>query len=325
MILIFSTSDDFSTTMVAEWLIRYNKKYIQINGDDHTTRFDHYDITNGKLIITQKGKHINLLDADSIWYRRRGITLKSLRLSRTGYFSNVLHDIPSYHVRHNEREFQSLMDFVFYVLQGKSRVLGNYFHSTPNKLRVLEMAKKHGLMIPESYVVTTRAGLKALPARSGSMITKALSDGVYVMTKKYGYYSYTEKLKPEFIKALPGSFFPSLIQPEIRKKYELRVFCLHDQVYSMAIFSQRSKGTQTDFRKAGPGDTFRSVPYRLPAHIGKILLRLLKELQLNTGSFDLIVDVNNNYIFLEVNPVGQFTMTSNPCNYYLEKKVAEIL
>lgn len=325
MILIFSSSDDINTTMVAEWLIAYNKKYVQVNGDDHTTRFEHYDIAGDKLIITQKGRQINLLEADSIWYRRKGLTFKSLRLSRKGYFKKVLHDIPSYHVRHNEQEFQSLLEFVFYTLQGRSRLLGNYFYSTLNKLRILDMAKKHGLLIPDSYVVTTRTALESLRKKSGGIITKSLSDGVYVMTKKHGYYSYTEKLTPKLIKDIPDSFFPSLIQPEIRKKYELRVFCLHDRLYSMAIFSQTNKDTQVDFRKAMPGDTTRSVPYRLPAHIGKKLLKLLKELNLNTGSFDLIVDTDNNYIFLEVNPVGQFGMTSIPCNYYLEKKVAEAL
>jgi hypothetical protein len=30
-------------------------------------------------------------------------------------------------------------------------------------------------------------------------------------------------------------------------------------------------------------------------------------------------------VFLEVNPVGQFGMVSAPCNYHLEKKVAELL
>jgi hypothetical protein len=30
-------------------------------------------------------------------------------------------------------------------------------------------------------------------------------------------------------------------------------------------------------------------------------------------------------VFLEVNPVGQFGMVSRPCNYQLERKVAELL
>jgi ATP-GRASP peptide maturase of grasp-with-spasm system len=240
----------------------------------------------------------------------------------------VIHDIPRYHVHHNEREFRSLIDFIFYVLQdrkGKTKILGNYFQSSVNKLQLLDMAKKYGLQIPQSHVITTRTALETLRKKSGGIITKALSDGVYLLTPRHGYYSYTEKITPKILKTIPRSFFPSLVQSEIRKKYELRVFCLNDQLYSMAIFSQKSKGTQVDFRKAMPDSLPRSVPYNLPTHIGKILKKIMKDLDLNTGSFDLIVDTNDNYIFLEVNPVGQFSMTSIPCNYYLEKKIAEIL
>jgi hypothetical protein len=30
-------------------------------------------------------------------------------------------------------------------------------------------------------------------------------------------------------------------------------------------------------------------------------------------------------VFLEVNPTGQYGMVSDPCNYYLDKKIAEYL
>jgi len=46
---------------------------------------------------------------------------------------------------------------------------------------------------------------------------------------------------------------------------------------------------------------------------------------LNSGSIDILVTPNNEYVFLEVNPVGQFGMVSQPCNYYLEKRIAERL
>ncbi len=51
----------------------------------------------------------------------------------------------------------------------------------------------------------------------------------------------------------------------------------------------------------------------------------MDKLDLNCGSIDMIVNTKNEFIFLEVNPVGQFGMVSEPCNYFLEKKVAEFL
>ena len=48
----------------------------------------------------------------------------------------------------------------------------------------------------------------------------------------------------------------------------------------------------------------------------------MQKLDLETGSIDLIKSTNGEYYFLEINPNGQFGMTSYPCNYNLEEKVA---
>lgn len=39
----------------------------------------------------------------------------------------------------------------------------------------------------------------------------------------------------------------------------------------------------------------------------------------------MIYNNDNDFVFLEINPVGQFGMTSNPCNYNLDKIIAEKL
>lgn len=66
----------------------------------------------------------------------------------------------------------------------------------------------------------------------------------------------------------------------------------------------------------------RRVPYQLPQAVKEKLVLLMKKLELKTGSIDMIVDHQDNYIFLEVNPVGQVGMTSVPCNFNLHKKIA---
>ena len=39
----------------------------------------------------------------------------------------------------------------------------------------------------------------------------------------------------------------------------------------------------------------------------------------------MILNKNNEYVFLEINPVGQYGMVSEPCNYFLDKKIAHYL
>lgn len=93
----------------------------------------------------------------------------------------------------------------------------------------------------------------------------------------------------------------------------------------MAIFSQNDIQTNLDFRRYNKDIPNRNVPFQIPKDLEKKLAKLMLELGLNSGSIDMIYTNEKKYIFLEVNPVGQFKMTSLPCNYYLERKVSKIL
>ncbi|MCC6180667.1 MAG: hypothetical protein IT237_02420 [Bacteroidia bacterium] len=83
--------------------------------------------------------------------------------------------------------------------------------------------------------------------------------------------------------------------------------------------------TEIDFRKYNSEFPNRTVPYELPSEVKQKILNLMKLADLNCASLDLILDEQLNHIFLEINPVGQFGMTSRPCNYYLEKVIANTL
>jgi glutathione synthase/RimK-type ligase-like ATP-grasp enzyme len=66
----------------------------------------------------------------------------------------------------------------------------------------------------------------------------------------------------------------------------------------------------------------RICPVQIPSEIKNKLILLMKQLQLESGSIDMIVTPNNEYVFLEVNPVGQFDYVSKLCNYFIEKEIA---
>ena len=90
----------------------------------------------------------------------------------------------------------------------------------------------------------------------------------------------------------------------------------------MAIFSQLDDKTKLDYRNYNREKPNRNVPFKLPDKIKNQILDFINITRLNTGSIDLIYSKENDFVFLEVNPVGQFGWVSKYCNYYLEKKVA---
>ena len=49
----------------------------------------------------------------------------------------------------------------------------------------------------------------------------------------------------------------------------------------------------------------------------------MRKLNYVSGSIDYVLDAQNNLIFLEINPIGQFGFISNKCNLYIPKSIAE--
>ena len=326
MIVILSRKADGSTSDVIEWLIAMKKDFIRINADDNNTKFIEFDLNKKQLIVEQFGKNYNLLDATSYWYRRKGFSKKMLANPFDSSVNDVLEGGNTFVYNHLQSEINSLIYFMYHALEDKCKTLGKFENSSLNKMAIMQLAEKYGMAVPRSYVVTSKQRLKEILETEGkAVVTKALENGVYHLTRKRGYYSYTEKLNIEALNNLPDQFFPSLIQVEIKKKFELRVFYLKGLCYPMAIFSQIDPTTSVDFRKYNTKKPNRTVPYKLPREIEEKLHLIMVDIKLDTGSFDIIVDQNGQYVFLEVNPIGQFSMTSIPCNYYLERRIAQAL
>lgn len=93
----------------------------------------------------------------------------------------------------------------------------------------------------------------------------------------------------------------------------------------MAIFSQNNKKTDIDYRNYDKDRPNRCIPFNLPEEIKEKLIQFLNYTYYNTGSFDLIVSDENEYYFLEINPIGQFGGLSYKCQYKIEEKIAKFL
>jgi len=193
-------------------------------------------------------------------------------------------------------------------------LIDDYFKSNTNKIEVLELAKELNLSIPDTIITTLKKDLLNCKWR---LINKNISNIAHLSTKDKTYHNRTVEIHPDL---LPETFFPSLFQKLIDKKYELRIFYLKKKFYSMAIFSQEDAKTALDFRNYNYLKPNRTVPFELPLDIQNKLEKLMSRLELNTGSIDMIISKKDEFVFLEVNPDGQFGMVSQPCNYYLEKK-----
>jgi ATP-GRASP peptide maturase of grasp-with-spasm system len=314
MILLLSCDGDLTIDIVIDWLQFYKVNYIRINSWDILYNNLHIELTNANTELLINDKRIEIKDINVVWLRKFGF------FETSDFFKNMSRNLNYEMLKHINTEFNRIISIIFHIFKDKKWIT-NYRKLNLNKFEVLKYAQECGLLIPQSHIINTKEYIN----KNSDIIIKSIYDPIITEYNDNKCMMYTNEITEQDLKEIPNTFFPSLIQEKIRKKYEVRIFYLNGKCYSMAIFSQNDTQTQLDFRRYNWVKPNRYIPYNLPKNEEKKIILLMKRLDLNCGSIDLIKSVDNNYYFLEVNPTGQFGMVDFPCNYGLHKKVAEQL
>jgi ATP-GRASP peptide maturase of grasp-with-spasm system len=323
MIALFSqVVGEGTTEMVMDWLEYLGADYVRVNGEGLNAD-DAVEIRLGNdgtsLRVEVDGRMMDAAEVGAVWMRRWH-TFMNLEDLRRDDASGLGHSV----VSHLGRELVALRGALQDGLRGAGW-LTREDQMGVNKLHVLRVAADEGLEVPPTLITNRRASLATFVEAHGRVVSKPLGEAASFQVGDAGYVMYTSEVTPELLASLPERFFPSLFQPRVEKRYELRVFYLAGRCWPMAIFSQNDPQTEADFRRYNLERPNRCVPYALPGAVEAAVVRLMRALGLDTGSVDLIRTTDGRYVFLEVNPIGQFGMVSEPCNYFLERRVAEHL
>ncbi len=136
---------------------------------------------------------------------------------------------------------------------------------------------------------------------------------------------FTNAVGPEELEALEGlSHSPMVFQERIEKAHELRVAMVDGQCFAGAIDASRSAAGQVDWRRARPGEA-RWEPGHVPEQVAGLLRGLMAALGLVYGAVDLIVTPEGDYLFLEVNPAGEWGMLESELGLPISAALAEVL
>jgi len=318
MILIKSKSFELSSNVVYKWI-----KYLKHD----VIRINRWDFNQNNILIkkhTNKEIHIeynrtSLSSIDRFWYRRESTNYPTFIIPKK--ITNG-HEINKHII--NEIDF---IKEVFYnsLINKDKNSLSKPWKGNLNKITTICSAESVGLSIPEFVITNEKIHLNDFFKRRKQIVVKPISNVVTVKANGESLFPYTKILLNDDLKNIPNFFFPSLFQEYIEKKLEIRTFFMDGQFFSMAMFTQQDSKTTIDFRNYNFKSPIRTVPFKLPEIVENKLIALFELLNLKSGSIDIILSKKNEYVFLEINPVGQFGMVSYPCNYYLEKKIANKL
>lgn len=300
-ICIITECFDPSTQNVIEWLLYYKQPFIRQNVETGFQEF-HLSFKHKKIYSTFHNA--------VMWNRRGYMPIIPYDLKQTSWINYL-------------KEEQLSVLFAFEIIN-KANYIGSYqLEFTNNKINNLLEASKIGLDIPNTIVTNNKKSLFEFIEKDKRYITKSINESPYLDSNDFYYCGAgTFELKLNDISEI---FAPSIIQEYIEKDIEIRTFFIEDYFYSMAIFSQNNEKTKIDFRNYDQEIPNRNVPFTLPDNILSKLKHFSRKRGYSTGSFDLILTPKGKYVFLEINPMGQYDWLSHECNYYIDKKIAELL
>lgn len=170
----------------------------------------------------------------------------------------------------------------------------------------LMMAKLAGFVIPDTVVSNDPAVIqKFVEGGGGTRLAKPFSPTVW----KGGDGDFVTRsaiVRPD---DLPEDVFvqtcPMIFQSYIEKSYEVRITCFGGQPVAVRLNSQEIEAARVDWRAVSPAK-LGVERIEVPPAVRSACLSLLSGLDLAFGCIDMIVTPENEWVFLEINQMGQF-------------------
>jgi MvdD family ATP-grasp ribosomal peptide maturase len=196
-----------------------------------------------------------------------------------------------------------------------------------NKQLQLQIAREVGLDTPRTLTTNNPVAVKkfAQECQQG-IITKMLSSFAIYDQQGREQVVFTNPISSEDLNNLDGlRFCPMTFQEIIPKALELRTIIVGKRVLTAAVDSQTLDKARYDWRKQGIALLDAWESYTLPKDVEDKLLKLMAEFRLNYGALDIILTPDGRYVFLEVNPVGEFFWLERCPGLPISQAIAEVL
>jgi MvdC family ATP-grasp ribosomal peptide maturase len=194
-----------------------------------------------------------------------------------------------------------------------------------NKQRQLRLAARAGLRVPRTLVTNDPAAAREFFAETAGQTVAKLLRPIAVSMDAVKPFVYTNRLCEEDLagaEALRHS--PMVFQELIPKACELRVAYVAGETFAGALGVSGTSRGQTDWRRVASGEC-RWRKTQLPAGVASGLQSLMSELGLLFGAIDLICTPSGEYVFLEVNPGGEWGMLERDLGLPISEAIAAAL
>ena len=316
-VLLLTHSGDFYTVdLVAQALARMGVRPIRFNTDLFPSLVKLSARAGDERVAhlcTEAGEQISANEIHSVWARKvwpprvandlderyRSMCVSESAAALEG-FLDALHSARWVNDLHRERDAE-------------------------NKQLQLRLAKRAGLRVPRTLVTNDPAAARQFFAETEGQTVAKLLRPLNVSMEADKPFVYTNRVREEDLAGAETlRHSPMVFQELIPKACELRVACVAGETFAGALDASGTSRGHTDWRRAAPAEC-RWQMAQLPTGVASNLQVLMSELGLVFGAVDLICTPSGEYVFLEVNPSGEWGMLERDLGLPISEAIAKAL
>lgn len=317
VLLITHSGDFFTIERVAQALSKKGVKPFRLDTDKFPLEVQltaHFDKSKSYHLLEYGNYSISTEQVQAVWMRR---------LWEPGLSKELAPQFQEACVRESQATLEGFWDSLKEARWVDDLERINYASS---KLRQLRIASEVGFVIPQTLVTNKASAAREFFHQvNGQMVAKLLTALSYSMEANSSFFLYTSIVKEEDLQDAESlRYCPMVFQEQIPKQQELRVVYVNGNVFVGALNANVYAAAKADWRKPGV-DVGAWQHHQLPDEVVRRLQAFMSRFGLKFGSLDFIVTPSGEYVFLEINPIGEWGMLEKDLELPISSAIADAL
>ncbi|MBW4576252.1 MAG: hypothetical protein KME08_13325 [Aphanothece sp. CMT-3BRIN-NPC111] len=303
MLLLLTTPDDTAADRVESRLRQKGADVLRFDDAQFPAHLGLslvYTANEGlRHVLHLAGKTVPLEDITAAWDRRPRPATASEQVTEPALQNYIA------------KESSHFLDDVWETLDclwlpGKRSAI----HRANYKATQLKIATSLGFEIPPTLITNnSKEVLEFYRTHNGNIVSKAFHSSLVQSDSGGGgraCHVHTQPISHRAVGYINSvRYCPVIFQAYVPKQVELRITVVGEQVFAAEIHSQQNHHTRHDWRRYDLGRTLHR-PHALPEQVRQLCLEFMAQLELCYGAIDMIVTPEGGYVFLEINPNGQY-------------------
>ncbi len=195
------------------------------------------------------------------------------------------------------------------------------------KASQLRLAAELGLELPPTLITNSREEFLDFYGQHNGNIVSKLAGPAFDRTvgNAASVSRYTEVVSKRHVGyAASLQYCPMILQAYVPKRLELRITVVGQDVFAAEIHSQQTHHTRHDWRRYDLSHT-PHFPHALPPEVQERCVQLVERLELCYGAIDMILTPEGRYVFLEINPAGQYLWIEEETGLPISAAICDLL